>query len=296
MTATSTAPAREEKYSSLPDHIQRLLRDPSQKHVNIDREETLNELVALHETAATEEESEEIRHAFLFLLKDEPGLLHKEEFSGFLAEQVEPEDFLELEWDAVEHTVTFFESLYSFRFNNHDAAERIQQYLQNLLRHALHQFEQQGEHEKMFQLLRLAPAHVIMGDVELLRLRHRAYAYEMHRVQRHRRALYIYLVAQAMLVLFVFPILFINAENRRLERIVEDLTDVEIGDEGYQPLSYADAVYWSIITASSIGYGDVTPETNIGRIIAAILGSIGVVTVGIFAGLVLDWLSPRRID
>jgi hypothetical protein len=282
--------------ASVAEQIQTLVSNSYQKKAAFTREEALAELVTLYETAETDEIACDIRHAFLFLLKDEPHLLNQENFATFLAEEIEPEDFLDLEWEAVEHTLTFFDSLYSFRFNNHDVDDRMQAHLQNLLRHALHQFEQRGEKEKMFQLLRLAPAHIIMADADLRHLRYQGYAYEMHRVQRHRRALHIYLVIQAVFVLVVFPILFINAENRRLQRLVEDLTEVKLGDEGYQPLTYSEAVYWSIITASSIGYGDITPRTTTGRIIAATLGTIGVVTVGIFAGLVLDWLSPRRIE
>jgi len=278
------------------EYIQQLVSNSYKQNSAITRETALTELVALHETAETDEIAQVIRHTFLSLLKDEPNLLNQEIFANFLADKVEPDDFLELEWEEVEHIIPFFEALYSFRFNNHNAADRIQKHLQNLLRHALLQFEQSGQKEKMFQLLRLAPTHIIMADAELRYLHHRAYTYEMRRVQRHRRALHIYLVIQAIFVLVIFPILFINVENRRLQRLVEDLTDVELGDEGYQPLTYSEAVYWSIITASSIGYGDITPRTTTGRIIAAILGTIGVVTVGIFAGLVLDWLSPRRID
>jgi hypothetical protein len=148
----------------------------------------------------------------------------------------------------------------------------------------------------MFQLLQLSPQHLVTSDPELRRLRHRATAYERQRVNRHRRYLSIYLVVQALFVLFVFPLLFINAENGRLQRQVEELADVELGDEGYQPVSFSEAVYWSIITATSIGYGDITPTTTTGRIIAATLGTMGVITVGLFAGLVLNWLSLRHIN
>jgi Ion channel len=67
---------------------------------------------------------------------------------------------------------------------------------------------------------------------------------------------------------FVFPLLFINA----------------------------DGLYWSLITAGSIGYGDITPVTHIGTIIAATLGIMGVITIGVIAGLILNWITPRRLD
>jgi voltage-gated potassium channel len=71
---------------------------------------------------------------------------------------------------------------------------------------------------------------------------------------------------------------------------------VELGDEGYRLFTYAEALYWTIITAASVGYGDITPLTNTGRIIAATLGVMGVVTIGVIAGLILRWITPRSID
>jgi voltage-gated potassium channel len=65
-------------------------------------------------------------------------------------------------------------------------------------------------------------------------------------------------------------------------------------EEQRQYLTYGDGLYWALITASSIGYGDVTPVTNVGRIIAATLGVMGVITVGILAGLILYQITPRN--
>jgi hypothetical protein len=33
-----------------------------------------------------------------------------------------------------------------------------------------------------------------------------------------------------------------------------------------------------------------------GRIIAATLGIMGVITIGVIAGLILNWITPRRLD
>lgn len=135
-----------------------------------------------------------------------------------------------------------------------------------------------------------------MDNVELRRLRYLARTYEMRRVWRNQRILYGYLALQALLVLVIFPYLFINAENGVLQPQVEKLTDVKIGDEGYRLFSYMDGLYWSIVTAASIGYGDITPVTTTGKLIAAVLGTMGVVTIGVIAGLVLKWVTPRTLD
>jgi voltage-gated potassium channel len=43
--------------------------------------------------------------------------------------------------------------------------------------------------------------------------------------------------------------------------------------------SYGDAVWWAIVTASTVGYGDISPETWQGRALAGLLISIMVLLV-----------------
>jgi hypothetical protein len=242
------------------------------------------------------ETAEGLRQSFLQAIKENPDLLRQTEYSHFLAQTIEPEEVAALEWESPRAMMTFSESLYHSQFHNQELAQQLNQHASVLLHQALHQYEKEGEMEKLFRLLRLSPTYLLRQDAELGRLHYRANAYEIRRVQRSRRFLYGYLLLQIVLVLFIFPFLFINAENGRLQRQVEELADVQLGDDGYQPLTYSEAVYWSVITAGSIGYGDVTPTTTTGRIIAGILGTMGVITVGILAGLVLDWITPRRIS
>lgn len=41
-----------------------------------------------------------------------------------------------------------------------------------------------------------------------------------------------------------------------------------------------DAVWWSFVTATTVGYGDLSPETAVGRIIASILMLVGIGLIG----------------
>jgi voltage-gated potassium channel len=50
-----------------------------------------------------------------------------------------------------------------------------------------------------------------------------------------------------------------------------------------------DAVWWSIVTITTVGYGDKYPVTTEGRIIATILMIAGVGLFGTFSGLVAAW-------
>lgn len=43
--------------------------------------------------------------------------------------------------------------------------------------------------------------------------------------------------------------------------------------------SYGDALWWAVVTASTVGYGDISPETWQGRLMAAMLISIMVLIV-----------------
>jgi voltage-gated potassium channel len=44
-------------------------------------------------------------------------------------------------------------------------------------------------------------------------------------------------------------------------------------------VSFGDAVWWAVVTASTVGYGDISPETWQARVIAAILISVMVLLV-----------------
>ena len=42
-----------------------------------------------------------------------------------------------------------------------------------------------------------------------------------------------------------------------------------------------EAVYFAFITGLSIGYGDITPDTALGRLISVLIGLVGMLFVGI---------------
>jgi voltage-gated potassium channel len=48
-----------------------------------------------------------------------------------------------------------------------------------------------------------------------------------------------------------------------------------------EDIPFGDAVYFAFITGLSIGYGDITPETVMGRLISVVIGLIGMLFVGI---------------
>ncbi|AOT68304.1 potassium channel family protein [Geosporobacter ferrireducens] len=50
--------------------------------------------------------------------------------------------------------------------------------------------------------------------------------------------------------------------------------------------SFEDALWWSFVTATTVGYGDIAPTTTIGRMIAAILMIVGIGFISMLTGTI----------
>lgn len=52
-----------------------------------------------------------------------------------------------------------------------------------------------------------------------------------------------------------------------------------------------DALYWSLVTALTIGYGDIVPRRRTCRILAIVVGLCGILLTGIFVAIALNAAS-----
>lgn len=64
---------------------------------------------------------------------------------------------------------------------------------------------------------------------------------------------------------------------------------IEGPQNGFTTLSTS--VYWAIVTATTVGYGDIAPHTPLGRIVASVLILIGYSVIAIPTGLITTQMS-----
>jgi voltage-gated potassium channel len=57
--------------------------------------------------------------------------------------------------------------------------------------------------------------------------------------------------------------------------------------------SFGKAIWWSITTVTTVGYGDVYPVTNTGRVIAVLLMIGGISLVGVVTAALASWIIER---
>jgi voltage-gated potassium channel len=64
-----------------------------------------------------------------------------------------------------------------------------------------------------------------------------------------------------------------------------------------ESIALGDAIYFACITGLSIGYGDITPQTALGKVVSVAIGLIGMIIVGITVAIAtraLAKLGERR--
>lgn len=132
------------------------------------------------------------------------------------------------------------------------------------------------------------PEAQVLIDVRLLRLlrifrvlKLTAYLWEYQALGAalvaSRRKILVFLSAVAMIVIVMGTLMYV----------------VEGAENGFTSIPIA--VYWAITTMTTVGFGDITPKTDLGRLIASFMMLVGWGTLAVPTGIVTSELTARRI-
>jgi voltage-gated potassium channel len=69
---------------------------------------------------------------------------------------------------------------------------------------------------------------------------------------------------------------------------------VEYNAPGVTITTFRDALWWAVVTTTTVGYGDFTPVTPAGRVIAAVVMVVGVGLIGTVSASVASWFVRRH--
>jgi voltage-gated potassium channel len=69
------------------------------------------------------------------------------------------------------------------------------------------------------------------------------------------------------------------------------------GGQNHGIVTYGDALWWSVVTATTVGYGDLSPVTTEGRLIAVLLMLTGIGVIGVFTATIASmFFNHDRAD
>ncbi|CAM3425304.1 potassium channel family protein [Stackebrandtia soli] len=94
--------------------------------------------------------------------------------------------------------------------------------------------------------------------------------------------------AQARLTVFV-----IGSTAMVLFLAALAVLDAERGQEGAQIETFGDSLWWALVTVTTVGYGDLSPVTTAGRVIAVALMASGIGLIGFITGAVTSWVIDK---
>jgi len=69
---------------------------------------------------------------------------------------------------------------------------------------------------------------------------------------------------------------------------------IESPHENSQINTYLDAAWWTVATVTTVGYGDIVPVTETGRIVALVYMIFGITIIGVFLSILGATFYRRR--
>ena len=106
------------------------------------------------------------------------------------------------------------------------------------------------------------------------------YVHEMNDLRRalyaSRRKIFIFMFGVSMIAIIVGSLMYL----------------IEGEEHGYT--SIPKSIYWAIVTMTTVGYGDVSPETPLGQLLATILMILGYGIIAVPTGIVTSEMATQR--
>jgi voltage-gated potassium channel len=96
-------------------------------------------------------------------------------------------------------------------------------------------------------------------------------------LQASRRKIMVFLAAVLMIVLVMGTLMYV------VEGPANGFTSIPI------------AVYWAVTTMTTVGFGDITPKTDLGRLIASVMMLLGWGTLAVPTGIVTAEITSQRL-
>jgi len=125
---------------------------------------------------------------------------------------------------------------------------------------------------------------IVLRALRLLRM------FRIFKLTRYLNASYIIMDAlrrsKAKISVFLFAVIMVVLVIGTLMYMIEG------GENGFT--SIPRSVYWAIVTLTTVGYGDISPQTALGQFIASIVMILGYAIIAVPTGIVTSELSRNK--